>query len=544
MRVGAPPVAAGASTTTTSTNSVITIQDGTIVHHSLVGQWFHDVVNAVTAGLPIFFVVLLAITAWLLWRMVGAMPRTKPQNMATKGVSTTTWDDVAGVEEVRAELEEVVEFFRDPERFERLGAKVPKGLLLYGPPGTGKTLLARAVAHESGANFYSASAASFVEMFAGLGAARIRKLFQEARKNAPAIIFIDELDAVGAQRSGHGFNREQDQTLNQLLVELDGFEGAEQVVVMGASNRIEDLDTALLRPGRFDRQMLVPPPDLAGREAILRVHTRGKPLGPDVSLATVARQTSGLTGAELANVCNEAAIAAGRRGDVVLTQEDFDGALERVVAGLQQKKVLTEKERMILAYHEGGHALMAHLMGGASELQKVTIVARGTALGYTFHLPEEDRYLHTKEELIDWMVVALAGRAAEEVVFGRVTNGAANDLEKVTDIARHMVFDWGMSDAVSSRTMRADNYALSEATKRVRDDEQSRLTDGAYAESIRLLTKHRAPLDRVAAALLDKETLGRDEVLELFHDVEPESRASETVGVPRIVATTYGSLWP
>jgi cell division protease FtsH len=513
-------------------------------HRTLVGQWAHALQNFATAWLPVFFIVALAFTVYLLWRFLGTMPRTKPQNMATKGSSSVTWGDVAGVEEVRSELMEVVDFLRDPKRFEALGAKVPKGLLLYGPPGTGKTLLAKAVAHESGANFYSASAASFVEMFAGLGAARIRKLFEEARKNAPAIVFIDELDSVGATRTGSGFNREQDQTLNQLLVELDGFDGVGQVVVMGASNRIQDLDPALLRPGRFDRQMLVPPPDLAGREAILRVHMRGKPLAAAASLAPVARQTAGLTGAELANICNEAAIAAGRRGDSVIEQADFDGALERVVAGLQQKKVLTEKERMILAYHEGGHALMAHLMGGASELQKVTIVARGDALGYTFHLPEEDRYLHTKEELQDWMVVALAGRAAEEVVFGRVTNGAANDLEKVTDIARHMVFDWGMSDAVSSRTMRADNYALSEATKRVRDDEQSRLTDGAYEEALRLLTKHRPPLDRIAAALLDKETLGKDEVLELFKDVAPESRASETVGVPRIVATAYGSLWP
>ncbi len=513
-------------------------------HHTAVGQFFHDLAGYASTYLPIFFVLILTITAYLLWKMAGSMPRTKPKNMATKGSSTTTWEDVAGVEEVRAELMEVVDFFRDPKRFERLGAKVPKGLLLYGPPGTGKTLLAKAVAHESGANFYSASAASFVEMFSGLGAARIRKLFAEARKNAPAIVFIDELDSVGATRTGHGFNREQDQTLNQLLVELDGFDGAGQVVVMGASNRIEDLDPALLRPGRFDRQMLVPPPDLAGREAILAVHTRGKPLASDASLATIARQTSGLTGAELANVCNEAAIAAGRRGDISISQEDFDWALERVVAGLQQKKVLTEKERMILAYHEGGHALMAHLMGGAAELQKVTIVARGTALGYTFHLPEEDRYLHTKEELQDWMVVALAGRAAEEVVFGRVTNGAANDLEKVTDIARHMVFDWGMSSSVASRTMRADNYALSEATKQLRDDEQARLTDTAYAEAVRLLQKHRPPLDRIAAALLEKETLVRDEVLELLADVAPESRASETVGVPRVVATVYGTVWP
>jgi cell division protease FtsH len=504
----------------------------------MVGDWFHAAADFATTWLPLAFFGLIIVMVWLLWKTVGMMPRTSPANLIKGSRSQTTWSDVAGVEEVRGELMEVVEFMRDPKRFERLGAKVPKGLLLYGPPGTGKTLLAKAVAHESGANFYSASAASFVEMFAGLGAARIRKLFNEARKNAPAIIFIDELDAVGATRSGHGFNREQDQTLNQLLVELDGFDGAAQVVVMGASNRIQDLDPALLRPGRFDRQLLVPPPDLAGREAILRVHTRGKSLNlDDVDLNMVARQTSGLTGAELANICNEAAIKAGRRSDVAIMQADFDWALERVVAGLQQRKVLTEKERRILAYHEGGHALMAHLMGSVMELQKVTIVSRGNALGYAFYLPEEDRYLHTKEELVDRMVVALAGRAAEEVVFGRVTNGAANDLEKVTEIARAMVFEWGMAESVTSRTLRADNYALSEATKRVRDEEQARFTDGAYEDAVRLLRKHRAPLDRIATALLEKETLVRDELLELVKDVEAESSASETVGVPRVVAT-------
>jgi cell division protease FtsH len=509
----------------------------------MVGHWFQAAADFATTWLPLAFFVVIALTAWLLWRTAGMMPRVKPANMVTGAKTSTSWADVAGVEEVRGELMEVVEFMRDPKRFERLGARVPKGLLLYGPPGTGKTLLAKAVAHESGANFYSASASSFVEMFAGLGAARIRKLFNEARKNAPAIVFIDELDAVGAQRSGHGFNREQDQTLNQLLLELDGFENARQVVVMGASNRIQDLDPALLRPGRFDRQLLVPPPDLSGREAILRVHTRGKPLNlSEVDLSQVARQTSGLTGAELANICNEAAIKAGRRGASAIAQPDFDWALERVVAGLQQRKMLTEKERRILAYHEGGHALMAHLMGSVMELQKVTIVSRGNALGYAFYLPEEDRYLHTKEELVDRMIVALAGRAAEEVVFGRVTNGAANDLEKVTEIARSMVFEWGMSDTVSSRTMRADNYALSESTKRLRDEEQAHLTDGAYEEAVRLLRKHRAPLDRIAAALLEKETLVREELQALVADVDPESRAAETVGVPRVVATEPGEL--
>ncbi|HEY3551985.1 MAG TPA: AAA family ATPase [Gaiellaceae bacterium] len=507
------------------------------------GHWFHAAADFALTYMPLAFLLLIAVMVWLLWKTVGIMPRTTPANMIQGSKSRTSWSEVAGVEEVRGELMEVVDFMRDPKRFERLGAKVPKGLLLYGPPGTGKTLLAKAVAFESGANFYSASASSFVEMFAGLGAARIRKLFNEARKNAPAIIFIDELDAVGAQRSGHGFNREQDQTLNQLLVELDGFEGAEQVVVMGASNRIQDLDPALLRPGRFDRQLLVPPPDLAGREAILRVHTRGKPLNiDDVDLATVARQTSGLTGAELANICNEAAISAGRRSDLTIDQKDFDWALERVVAGLQQRKVLTEKERRILAYHEGGHALMSHLMNELSPLQKVTIVARGDALGYTYHLPEEDRYLHTKEELIDWMIVTLAGRASEEVVFGHVTNGAANDLEKVTSLARSMVFEWGMSEGASSRTMRADNYALSEETKRLRDSEQARLTDGAYEESLRLIKKHRASLDRLAAALLEKETLVREDVLEILGGIEPESRASDAVGVPQVVAARPGSL--
>src|SRR6201995_3276888 len=512
----------------------------------MVGHWFDQLANFATTWLPLAFFALVIVMVWLLWKTAGMMPRTTPANMVRGTKSQIGWADVAGVEEVRAELMEVVEFMREPKRFQRLGAKVPKGLLLYGPPGTGKTLLAKAVAHESGANFYSASASSFVEMFAGLGAARIRKLFNEARKNAPAIVFIDELDAVGAQRSGHGFNREQDQTLNQLLVELDGFEGAEQVVVMGASNRIQDLDSALLRPGRFDRQLLVPPPDLARREAILRVHTRGKPLNlSDVALATVARQTSGLTGAELANVCNEAAIKAGRRDASAITQADFDWALELVVAGLQQRKMLTEKERRILAYHEGGHALMGHLMGSVMELQKVTIVSRGNALGYAFYLPEEDRYLHTKEELVDRMIVAPAGRAREEGVFGRVTNGAANDLEKVTEIARSMVFEWGMSDSASSRTMRADNYALSETTKKMRDEEQARLTDGAYAEDVRLPRKHRVTLDRIAAALLEKETLVREELQALVEDVEAESSASETVGVPRVVAPdTRGSSIP
>src|SRR6266540_3108360 len=457
---------------------------------------------------PLLGLTFYCVLLFIFWRMLQLMPRVKPATVMVDPRTAIEWADIAGADEAKAELLEIVEFLRDPKRFERLGAMVPKGVLLYGPPGTGKTLLARAAANESGAKFYAQSASAFVEMFAGLGAARIRKLFAEARKHAPAIIFIDE---------------------------LDGFGTSDRVVVLGASNRLQDLDPALLRPGRFDRQTLVGPPDLIGREAILHVHTRGKPLAGDVDLGAIARQTSGLTGADLANIANESAIFAGRRSAEYITHADFDSAIDRIVAGVQQKKVLTDKERRILAYHEAGHALMSHLMGEVAPVQKVSIVSRGSALGYTLNLPTEDRYMETKEELVDMMKIALAGRAAEHVVFGRVTNGAASDLEKATEIARSMVFEWGMADVVTSRTLRADNYALSEETKRLRDHEQARLTDEAYAEAVRLTEKHRGALDRLSQALLEKETLGREEVIELVRDVAPESRAAETVGTPRAV---------
>jgi cell division protease FtsH len=489
----------------------------------------------VLTWLPVMFFLLMLVVVVLLWRTVKLMPRVKPTEITPGSETSVTWDEVAGLDEAKLELQEVVDFLRDPERFQRLGARVPKGILFHGPPGTGKTLAAKAVANESGAKFYAQSASAFVEMFAGLGAARIRKLFDDARKNAPSIVFIDELDAVGRARSGHAFNREQDQTLNQLLVELDGFGSRDEVVVMGASNRLQDLDPALLRPGRFDRQILIQPPDLKGRIEILGVHMRGKPIADDVQVESIARQTAGLTGAELANICNEAAIAAGRRAGTTVEQADFEGAMDRVIGGLQQRRVITEKEKRILAYHEGAHALAAHLMSSSAQVQKATIIARGDALGYTLNLPEEERYLHTKEELCDWMVVTLAGRAAEQIVFGRVTNGASNDLEKVTALARAMVFEYGMGEGAIARTMRADNYALSEESKRMRDHEQARLTDEAYGEALRILTKHRVLLDRVAHALLDKETLTRDELLAIFGDVEPESRASETVGVVRVL---------
>ena len=489
-----------------------------------------DLENTLLTWLPIVF---FGIVILLLLYTLKFMPRAKPAPVVRGSQVEVSWSDVAGLDEAKAELEEVVEFLRDRKRFERLGARVPRGILLHGPPGTGKTLLAKAVASASGANFYSQSASSFVEMFAGLGAARIRKLFEEARKHAPAIIFIDELDAVGTARMGGGFHREHDQTLNQLLVELDGFNARDEVVVMAASNRLQDLDSALLRPGRFDRQVLVSAPDITGREAILGVHTRDKPLDGDVDLATIARHTAGLTGADLANLCNEAAIFAGRSSERYIRQEDFDAAMDRIVAGLQQRRVVSEKEKRILAYHEGGHALMSHLVGDLFPAQKATIVSRGQALGYTLNTPAEDRYMHTREEFLDLMMVYLAGRAAEEIVFGRITNGAANDLERVTEIARSMVFEFGMSEVAPSRTMRADNYALSEETKRLRDSEQARLTDHSYGEAKRLLQKHRSSLDRVAQALLEKETLDRSELQALLADVVPESRSSETIGTVR-----------
>src|SRR5437773_8756655 len=490
---------------------------------------------------PLLGLTFYCVLLYIFWRMMQLRPRVKPAPVIVDPRTAIEWSDIAGADEAKAELLEIVEFLRDPDRFERLGAHVPKGILLHGPPGTGKTLLAKAAANQSGAKFYSQSASAFVEMFAGLGAARIRKLFAEARKNAPAIIFIDELDAVGAARTGHGFNREQDQTLNQLLVELDGFGTSARVVVLGASNRLQDLDPALLRPGRFDRQVLVGAPDLRGRESILRVHTREKPLAADVDLDLIARQTAGLTGADLANISNEAAIFAGRRGAQYVSHIDFESAMERVVAGLQQRRVVTEKEKRILAYHEAGHALMSHLMGDSLPVQKVTIVSRGQALGYTLNLPSEERYQHTKEELVDMMKVYLAGRAAEQVVFGRVTNGAANDLEKATELARAMVFEYGMSEVVASRTMRADNYALSEETKRLRDHEQARLADTAYDDSVRLLTKHRTALDGIAQALLQKETLDRAELETLLTGVETESHASDTVGTVRVLAAQGGT---
>jgi len=469
---------------------------------------WYQVENDVVTWLPILFMGLLV---FFIWRTMRLMPRTKPQQIEPASASSIGWKDVAGADEAKAELAEVVEFLRDPERFRKLGAKVPKGILLHGPPGTGKTLLAKAVAGESGAHFFSQSAAAFVEMFAGLGAARIRRLFAEARNNRPAIIFIDEIDAVGGQR-GSDQNSEREQTLNQLLVEMDGFSSTGDLVVIAASNLLDKLDPALLRPGRFDRQVFVSPPDVAGREAILRVHCRDKPLGADVDLAVVARQTSGLTGADLANIANEAAIVAARGRRAWLAHGDFDAAVERVVAGMQSRRALNEHERRVVAWHEAGHALCAELLPGAVRAHKISIVPRGKALGYTLNLPDEDRYLKTREELIDHMTVLLGGRAAEEVAFGAITTGAADDLHRVAEISRAMVHEYAMGTSITSRKVSANGGEVSDRTRELRDEEQQHLADEALRTALRLCLERRETLDALAYALLRNEVLERADI--------------------------------
>jgi cell division protease FtsH len=478
----------------------------------LIGLTYDDIERYVPLWAPI---LILGVICYFMWRTLRLMPQTKPQEISARSKHQVTFADVAGVDETREELREVVEFLSDPNRFKRLGAKVPKGILLHGPPGTGKTLLAKAVAHESGANFLSQSASSFIEMFAGLGAARIRRLFKEARDNAPAIVFIDELDAVGAER-GSDISGERDQTLNQLLVEMDGFDARDDVVVMAASNLLEKLDKALLRPGRFDRQVFVPPPDMRGRKQILEVHTQAKPLGQDVDLERVARHASGLTGADLANLANEAAILAGRHGREFIVQADFDDAFERVVAGLQSRKVITDQEKRVVAWHEAGHAIASELLPTVDKVQKVSIVPRGKALGYTLNLPQEDRYLKSRQELIDYMKMLLAGRVAEQVTFGRVTTGAADDLKRVTGIARSMVYEYAMGTQIRSHQVPGDDYGVSEALRRTRDEEVQAIAEEAYRGAHRLLTDHRDLLDEVAERLLRNESIERDEIQEIM----------------------------
>jgi cell division protease FtsH len=518
---------------TAAASVVTTVPDGP--------HWYDwdQLSNTILTWAPVLFMGLLV---FFIWRTMRLLPRTKPQEIKPESKWAIGWDDVAGADEAKAELAEVVEFLRDPRRFAKLGAKVPTGIMLHGPPGTGKTLLAKAVANEAKAQFFSQSAASFVEMFAGLGAARIRRLFGEARKAAPSIIFIDEIDAVGGAR-GSDNNSEREQTLNQLLVEMDGMGSAENVVVIAASNLLDKLDTALLRPGRFDRQIFVSPPDVAGREDILKVHTRTKPLGPDVDLPTVARQTSGLTGADLANLCNEAAIFAARAGREQLLQADLDSALERVVAGMQSRRTLNEHERRVVAFHEAGHAICAELLPGVNKVHKISIVPRGRALGYTLNLPDEDRYLKTREELINHMVMLLGGRAAEEVVFGAVTTGASDDLKRVAEVSQSMVHEYAMGTSISSLRVNAEGGSVSDRTRQVRDEEQQHLADEAMRMSLRIIREHREEVDALAFALLRNEVLTREDIERIVGTGKYAGATAEerkVAGVPglRVVAAS------
>jgi cell division protease FtsH len=493
---------------------------------------YPDVYSWLQAWLPIIFMGLLVVGVFALMRF---MPRTRPEKVKPDAAPSIGWSEIAGSEEAKEELREVVDYLRDPKRFRELGAKVPKGILLHGPPGTGKTLLAKAVAHESGASFFSQSAASFVEMFVGVGAARIRRLFREARKNAPAIVFIDEIDAVGGHR-GHDVTGERDQTLNQLLVEMDGFTSSGDVVVIAASNLLEKLDPALLRPGRFDRQIFVSPPDVGGRERILKVHSRNKPLGDDVDLRLVARQTSGLTGADLANICNEAAIFAARRNAPHVEKQDFDTALERVIAGMQSRRALTDHEKRVVAYHEAGHALCGELLASVDRVHRISIVPRGRALGYTLNLPEEDRYLKTREELIDYMTMLLGGRVAEQLVFGSITTGASDDLKRVADIAHSMVHEYAMGTGIKS--LRAVDDGAAEATRRVRDAEVQELADEAYRAATSIIDGHRAQLDELAATLLSNEVLERGDIDRIMKDVPLAAPPRIGGGVVGLAAAT------
>jgi cell division protease FtsH len=527
-----------------STHAALTQAHATVytpppVHVSAVHTSFtQELQNWALQWEPVIAILFFTALIFLMWRTLKVMPRVKPQRIKPASNQAVTFADIAGVDEAKAELQEIVEFLREPKSFARLGAKVPKGILLHGPPGTGKTLLAKAVASESGAQFFAQSAASFVEMFAGLGAARIRRLFAIARKHEPAIIFIDELDAVGGRR-GSDISGEKDQTLNQLLVEMDGFHSSGRVVVIAASNLLEKLDPALLRPGRFDRQVFVVPPDVKGRLGVLQVHTRDKPVG-DVDLSLVAQQTSGLTGADLANICNEAAIFAARRGADAISIGDFDSAIERVIAGVQSKRVLNEHEKRVVAFHEAGHALCGELLPSVDRVHRISIVPRGRALGYTLNLPAEDRYLKTREELLDYMTVLLGGRVAEQVVFGAITTGASDDLKRVADISHSMIHDFAMGTAGVGRSPDGD-VRLSETTLRIRDEERQDLIEEARRAAQKLIIGHRRELDALAHELLEREVLER-EAIDRILDGVPRLERAPGVGLRVVAAKPHGPL--
>lgn len=482
------------------------------------------------------FVLIVVVFLFLMNQMQGGGSRVmnfgkSKAKLITKDTPKTTFSDVAGADEAVEELQEIKEFLQEPAKFQAVGAKIPKGVLLYGPPGTGKTLLARAVAGEAGVPFYSISGSDFVEMFVGVGASRVRDLFEQAKANAPAIVFVDEIDAVGRHRGAGlgGGHDEREQTLNQLLVEMDGFDVKGGVILIAATNRPDILDPALLRPGRFDRQIAVDRPDMQGRLEILKVHQKGKPVAPDVDLSAVARRTPGFTGADLSNVLNEAALLTARSDRKLIDNLMLDEAIDRVVAGPQKRtRIMSDKEKKITAYHEGGHALVAAASPNSDPVHKITILSRGRALGYTMVLPDEDKYSTTRNEMLDQLAYMLGGRAAEELVFHDPTTGAANDIEKATSTARAMVTQYGMTERLGAIKFGGDNTEpflgremahqrdYSEEVAALVDEEVKKLIENAHNEAWEILVENRDVLDNLVLALLEKETLGKEEIAEIF----------------------------
>ncbi|MBI1203089.1 MAG: ATP-dependent zinc metalloprotease FtsH [Rhodopseudomonas sp.] len=534
--------------------------------------WF---VSLLVSWLP--FIALIGVWVFLSRQMQGgagkAMGFGKSRaKLLTESHGRVTFDDVAGVDEAKSDLTEIVEFLRDPGKFQRLGGRIPRGVLLVGPPGTGKTLIARAVAGEANVPFFTISGSDFVEMFVGVGASRVRDMFEQAKKNAPCIIFIDEIDAVGRHRGAGmgGGNDEREQTLNQLLVEMDGFEANEGIILIAATNRPDVLDPALLRPGRFDRQVVVPNPDVVGRESILKVHVKKVPLAPDVNLKTIARGTPGFSGADLANLVNEAALMAARRNKRMVMQQEFEDAKDKVMMGAERKSlVMTDEEKMLTAYHEGGHALVALNVKATDPVHKATIIPRGRALGMVMQLPERDKLSMSLEQMTSRLAIIMAGRVAEELVFGKekVTSGAASDIEQGTKLARMMVTRWGLSDALGPvaygdngdevflgyQVSRQQN--VSEETNRKIDSEVRKLVETGLEDAKQILTEKRADLEVLAKGLLEYETLTGDEIKDLINGIKPNretviepttprSSAVPPAGKPRSAPPPAGDVAP
>jgi cell division protease FtsH len=512
--------------------------------------WF---VQLLISWLP--FIALIGVWIFLSRQMQGAGGKAlgfgkSRAKLLTEAHGRVTFEDVAGVDEAKQDLQEIVEFLRDPGKFQRLGGRIPRGVLLVGPPGTGKTLLARAIAGEANVPFFTISGSDFVEMFVGVGASRVRDMFEQAKKNAPCIIFIDEIDAVGRHRGAGlgGGNDEREQTLNQLLVEMDGFEANEGIILIAATNRPDVLDPALLRPGRFDRQVIVPNPDVVGREQILKVHVRKVPLAPDVNLKTTARGTPGFSGADLANLVNEAALMAARRNKRMVTQQEFEDAKDKVMMGAERKSlIMTEEEKALTAYHEGGHAIVALNVKATDPVHKATIIPRGRALGMVMQLPERDKLSMSREQMTSRLAIMMGGRVAEEMVFGRekVTSGAASDIEQATRLARMMVTRWGLSDELGTVAYGenqeevflgysvARQQNISEATVQKIDGEIKRLVEAGFNEAQHILTEKRADLEMLAKGLLEYETLSGDEIKDLLGGKPPMREGVSEPATPR-----------